>query len=108
MPKSSYRDLAHFTAALYRRGAKFILFGGDLINGYTTNIRELESQFGSWKQAIQPVGALISIYEAMGKNGEFTLYQVFDQLVRAALISFPFHVDCPVDIVNELEIRVRH
>lgn len=70
----NYKELAHFTTALYRKDAEFILFGGDLVTGYTSNTRELGLQFETWKRAIQPVGARIPIYEAMGNHEQMGNY----------------------------------
>ncbi len=64
----NYKDLTHFVAALYSKGADFICFGGDLVNGYTSDIRNFESQLETWKRAVHPVGAYIPVYEAMGNH----------------------------------------
>ena len=68
------KDLAQFAAALYRKNADFICFGGDLVNGYTTNQRDFESQLETWKRAVQPVAARIPVYEAIGNHEQLGNY----------------------------------
>jgi hypothetical protein len=73
------RDLTHFVTTLYARGARFICFAGDLINGYTSEATDFVSQLESWKRAVQPVAARIPVYEGMGNHeqlGDF--YRVPD------------------------------
>ena len=62
------KDLSQFARDLYNRGADLICFGGDLINGYTSDFQDYQSQLDTWKQAVQPVGARIPIYECMGNH----------------------------------------
>ena len=75
------KDLAQFAAALYRKNADFICFGGDLVNGYTTNQRDFESQLETWKHAVQPIAARIPVYEAMGNHEQLgNYYKVLDPI----------------------------
>lgn len=62
------KDLTGFLTALYRHGADFVCFGGDLVKGYTSSQQDFELQLRSWKRASQPVAALIPVYEAMGNH----------------------------------------
>ncbi len=69
--------LAQFTAALYNHGARFICFGGDLVNGYTSERYNFDMQLAAFKRAVGPVGASLPIYEAMGNHemiGDFFQY----------------------------------
>ncbi|MCK4527986.1 metallophosphoesterase [candidate division WOR-3 bacterium] len=52
----------------YNKGADFILFGGDLINGYVTDEFDFRHQLKSWKKVSEQVGAFIPIYEGMGNH----------------------------------------
>ena len=79
------RDLAQFAVALYNKGADLICFGGDLINGYTSDIRDFESQLETWKKFVQPVAARIPIYEAMGNHEQVgNYYKVRDPVKKNA------------------------
>jgi hypothetical protein len=62
------RHLTGFSSMLYALGVDFICVGGDLVDGYTSSQEDFESQLRSWKHAVQPVGALIPIYEGMGNH----------------------------------------
>lgn len=52
----------------YYRGADFVLFAGDLINGYTTSEQDFRNQLNSFRQILAPVHARIPIYEGMGNH----------------------------------------
>lgn len=52
----------------YRQGVSFVLFAGDLVNGYTTSVVDFEMQLESWRRAVEPVHARIPIYEGMGNH----------------------------------------
>jgi 3',5'-cyclic AMP phosphodiesterase CpdA len=68
------KDLTGFLTALYRHGADFVCFGGDLVNGYTSSQQDFDLQLRSWKRASQPVAALIPVYEAMGNHEQLGDY----------------------------------
>jgi predicted MPP superfamily phosphohydrolase len=48
----------------------FIIFGGDLIDGYCSEAKDIKSYFHQWKTAVEPVGHYVPIYTAIG-NHEF-------------------------------------
>lgn len=52
----------------HESAAELVLFGGDLIDGYTTSVGAYRLQLRAWKQATQAFGALVPIYEAMGNH----------------------------------------
>ncbi|OEU83506.1 MAG: hypothetical protein BA865_09025 [Desulfobacterales bacterium S5133MH4] len=64
----NYKNLSGFFMDAYRKGAHFILFGGDLVNGYTTNTDDYRMQLKSWKDAAEIVGHYTPIYETMGNH----------------------------------------
>jgi hypothetical protein len=64
----NYKDLSRFVMELYRQEADFILFGGDLVNGYTSNQQDFSTQLQAWQKAVEPVAHYIPIYEAMGNH----------------------------------------
>ena len=68
------KDLGRFAIELYNKNADFVCFGGDLINGYTSDIKDYESQLETWKRTIQPVGANIPFYESIGNHEQVGKY----------------------------------
>ena len=75
--------LSEFITALYYKGAHFICFGGDLVNGYTSDMRDFESQLETWKRIVQPVAARIPIYKAIGNHEQVgNFYRVSDLIEK--------------------------
>ena len=68
------KDLGRFAIELYKRKADFVCFGGDLINGYTSDVLDYEWQLETWKRTIQPVGANIPFYESIGNHEQVGSY----------------------------------
>ena len=68
------KDLGRFAIELYNKKADFVCFGGDLINGYTSDVKDFESQLETWKRTIQPVGANIPFYESIGNHEQVGKY----------------------------------
>ncbi len=64
----NYRIAQQFMIDLYRRGADLVLFGGDLVNGYTSSSESFIRQLRTWKKAVEPVACLVPIYEGMGNH----------------------------------------
>ena len=82
------RDLGQFAMGLHNKGAHFICFGGDLVNGYTSDRRDFEFQLEVWKQVVQPVVASIPIYEAIGNHEQVgNFYKVADLLETRHVFS---------------------
>ena len=72
----NYHKLSRFTIDAYQNGADFVVFGGDLVNGYTTSMDDYRMQLGAWKDATEQVGCYIPIYEVMGNHE--SLVDVYD------------------------------
>ena len=68
------KDLGRFAIELYNKKANFVCFGGDLINGYTSDVQDFEWQLETWKRTIQPVGANIPFYESIGNHEQVGKY----------------------------------
>ena len=51
-----------------RENPSLIIFGGDLINGYSSDTFHTKSQFRTFKKVTQRVGSWIPIYEAIGNH----------------------------------------
>jgi len=72
-PAASYRGsnrraLSDLSARILSRGAEFVVFVGDLVNGYTTEPAAYRYELEGFFQAIQPVASRIPFYEAMGNH----------------------------------------
>ncbi|MDZ7816168.1 MAG: metallophosphoesterase [Planctomycetota bacterium] len=52
----------------YNRDTEFLLFGGDLIDGYTVSPEDYNMQFNAWKQAVSAYRRSKSIYTIMGNH----------------------------------------
>lgn len=74
----NYRSLQPLMIDLYRRGADLVLFGGDLVNGYTSSRRSFLRQLRTWKKAVEMVGSFIPIYEGMGNHEQVGDYLKVD------------------------------
>jgi len=75
----NYGALRDLFSAMYYQDVKFILFGGDLIDGYVTDVKTFEDQLRVWNQAVEPIGHYIPIYEGMG-NHEALVFVYDDSL----------------------------
>jgi len=49
-------------------GARFILFSGDLISGYTDDVSDVHLQYATWTDAVAPIASSIPIYPAIGNH----------------------------------------
>jgi hypothetical protein len=72
----NYHKLSRFTIDAYQNGVDFVVFSGDLVNGYTTSMDDYRMQLGAWKDATEQVGCYIPIYEVMGNHE--SLVDVYD------------------------------
>ena len=52
----------------WHHGARFILFPGDLVNGYTSMEDEFEMELKQWAYATEPISSMIPVYEGMGNH----------------------------------------
>ena len=68
------KDLGRFAIELYNKKADFVCFGGDLINGYTSDVQDYEAQLETWKRTVQPVAANIPFYESIGNHEQVGKY----------------------------------
>ncbi len=52
----------------YYKDVDFILFPGDLVNGYVTGVDDFRLQLDSFRRMMEPVHARIPVYEGMGNH----------------------------------------
>lgn len=71
------------------RGAKFMQFSGDLINGYLTDEKEQNLQYANWKRALEPYGHYLPVYVGMG-NHEALLHVFKGEGEGVGVDKFPF------------------
>jgi len=69
----------------YRRRADFIIFGGDLVNGYTSQSQDFRLQIQAWKQTVAAFWHHRPVYPAMGNHE--TLLNVYSGL---AMDKWPY------------------
>ena len=65
---SNARVLGWLGQDAHHRGAEFLLFGGDLANGYTTDTEDFAVQLTGWKLAISGFWRTHPIYTGMGNH----------------------------------------
>ncbi len=78
----NHAGLRAVLAGARTRGADLVLFGGDLIDGYTSSQRVFESQLDSWKRGAGVVASSLPIYEGMGNHEEVGDYYAVDDPER--------------------------
>jgi len=75
--------------AVYKK-ASFLIFSGDMIDGYNFNRSETELQFSNWKRAVEPFANSLPIYTGMG-NHEIISTQFKDSTGKKIEIDkFPY------------------
>lgn len=52
----------------FQKGAQFFLFGGDLVNGYTTDTDDFRLQMRAWKQSLAGFWRTRPVYPVMGNH----------------------------------------
>src|SRR5208283_1887832 len=61
-------SLSRIAADAYRQGANFFLFGGDLVEGYTSEPDDFGFQYKGWKQAVSGFWRTRPVYTGMGNH----------------------------------------
>ncbi|MBW2134256.1 MAG: metallophosphoesterase [Deltaproteobacteria bacterium] len=64
----NYAALDQSLRLAYRRGAELIIFGGDLVNGYSTCQDDFKTQLYAWKQAAAGFWHERPVYTGMGNH----------------------------------------
>jgi len=71
------------------KGAAFMQFSGDLVDGYVQSAEEISVQYANWKRAVEPYWHHTPIFVSMGNHE--ALMRVFSDGKRtASLDRFPF------------------
>ncbi len=70
----------------------FMQFSGDLINGYLSNIDQMNLQYANWKRAIEPFAHYFPVYISMGNHE--ALIRIFKgDKDRISVDRFPFETE---------------
>ncbi len=64
----NFKALNWIAENAYRDNADILLFGGDLVNGYTSDPEDFELQLGAWKQAVAGFSRSHPVYPCMGNH----------------------------------------
>ncbi len=64
----NYAGLKAVLAGAKAQGADFFLFGGDLVDGYTSSGERFLTELDSWRRASDQVAFSMPIYEGMGNH----------------------------------------
>ncbi len=70
----NHEGLSAVLGGVVREGCDLVLFGGDLVDGYTSSEDYFRAQLESWKRAAGRVAFSLPIYEGMGNHEEMGDY----------------------------------
>ncbi len=70
----NHAGLASVLEGASARGVDLVLFGGDLVDGYTSSRAVFEGQLESWKRAAGQIASSLPVYEGMGNHEQVGEY----------------------------------
>lgn len=74
-----------------KENVRFMQFSGDLINGYLSNIDEMNLQYANWKRAIEPFAHYFPVYVSMGNHEALTrVFRAKGENYGTSVDRFPF------------------
>ncbi len=86
----NYATLERLMAEAYREDARFLLMGGDLVNGFTTSVADFESQLRAWKEATAGFRSSRPVYTAIGNHEALLRVRVDGKGRRRFLDRWPY------------------
>lgn len=92
--------MGRIMALATQKGANFMQFSGDLIDGYVTDPGFLDLQYANWKKAIQPWAHYLPVYVSMG-NHEVLMRIFSDRQTNLLIDRFPFETESAEAIFNK-------
>lgn len=97
----NYYILERLANIAYRKGADFFIFGGDLVNGYTSSIDDFNTQLFAWKSAMSGFWHTRPVYPAMGNHE--SLLRIYDDgsSYGIELDRWPYNTDSAEAIFAE-------
>ena len=97
----NFRILSQIAADAYRKGVQFFIFGGDLLNGYTSETEDFRLQLIAWKKAMAGFWRTKPVYVSMG-NHEVLLNTYDDESKYGlSLDQWPYATDSAEAIFAE-------
>ncbi len=84
----NFHSMSRLANSAYRNEADFFIFGGDLVNGYTSSVEDFRMQLRGWKQAMAGFWRSKPVYPAMGNHE--ALLNVYEDV---ALDKWPYQTD---------------
>ena len=85
----------------YLSGARFILFPGDLINGYTEDVNDVHLQYDTWCDAIAPIRSRIPYYAGMGNHDTSAPWRSFTPTEDNKDLPYPETIWADVFVLPE-------
>lgn len=64
----AYQSIQQLAINAYQQGSDFMIFGGDLINGYTSDYENAKIQYQTWMESVSPVWKYMPIYPSVGNH----------------------------------------
>jgi len=72
----------------------FMQFSGDLINGYLSNVDEMNLQYANWKRAIEPFAHYFPVYISMGNHEALSrVFKGENDKYGTSVDRFPFETE---------------
>ena len=89
----NFNSMSRLANSAYRKGADLFIFGGDLVNGYTSEKDDFRLQLKGWKQSLAGFWRSRPVYPAMGNHE--TLVNVYDDDSKygISLDKWPYATD---------------
>ncbi len=89
----NFNSMSRLANSAYRKGADLFIFGGDLVNGYTSEKDDFRLQLKGWKQSLAGFWRSRPVYPAMGNHE--TLLNVYDDESKygISLDKWPYATD---------------
>ncbi|MCF6296445.1 MAG: metallophosphoesterase [Flavobacteriaceae bacterium] len=76
-----------------QENVSFMQFSGDLINGYLSNIDEMNLQYANCKRAIEPFAHYFPVYTSMGNHESLNRVFIDENKDYIAVDRFPFKTE---------------
>ena len=77
-----------------QQNISFMQFSGDLINGYLSNIGQINLQYANWKRAMEPFAHYFPVYVSMGNHEALTRdFKIGNNRYGTSIDRFPFETE---------------
>ncbi len=80
------------SALAIKENVAFMQFSGDLIDGYSNSIDQINLQYANWKKSVEPYGHYIPIYVAQGNHEALiNTFSIMGLRSTIGIDKFPFN-----------------